>query len=123
MSENESGTFSSSRAQKFRTQLEASLKDIVRQAKEAEMNLAAIQAKIAKLDKETAKSEFMKIRSKLQGEVEKISTEMGFNSEKFKAEIEKARTRVQDTLKNVKTQVQAIAEAERTKRRGRSRSE
>lgn len=112
-----------SRVDQVKARLESSLKDIAQQAKQAEAHLATLQTMIAKLDKESAKAEVLKLRSKLQSEITKISEDLGFNSEKFRSEIGKARVKVQDTLKNVKSQVQAIAEAERSKRRGRRRSE
>lgn len=115
--------FSPTKLKKLRARLESSLVDVMDQAKKAEAQLKEVQARIVKLDRETARSEILKLRGRLQGEVERVSKDLGFNTEKFRAELEKTRGRVQDTLKNVKAQVKAIADAERLKRRGRSRSE
>lgn len=108
---------------KIRARLESSLVDVLDQAKKAEAQLKQVQARLAKLDKESARSEFLKLRSRLQDEVERVSKDLGINTKKVRAELEKTRVRVQDTLQSVKSQVKAIAEAERSKRRGRSRSE
>lgn len=115
--------FSATKLKKLRARLESSLVDVLDQAKKAEGQLKEVQARLAKLDKESARSELLKLRGRLQGEVERVSKDFGINTQKLRAELEKTRVRVQDTLESVKTQVKAIAAAERSKRRGRSRSE
>lgn len=109
--------------EKIRTRLEGSLQDIIVKAKEAEASLAVIQKKIAQIDKESAKSEILKARTKVQGEIGRITRDLGLDPEHMRTEVQKARGRVQETLKGLKTQIKSIAEAERAKRSGRRRSE
>ncbi len=118
----------------MKTRLQKSIKDVLEQAKKADVLLEEIKSKVAKFDKEAAKTqatqlksmglaEVSKLRDKLQHQLVDMSVELAKTSEKLKVESDRVKSKVQDTLKTVKAQVKTIAENERLKRRGRSRSE
>ena len=103
-------------------------------AKKADLHLSDIKEKISKIDRAKAKarlihikntglSEINRLKGVLQQELGRLSKEVKKSSAKLKTESTKVRTKAKSTLHTVKHQIKTIAETERNKRRGRSRSE
>jgi hypothetical protein len=119
---NSEASGASGRLKKIRKQVESSLHDAFRQAKKAEEQITRIGERLAKIDKSAARAEVEKVSEKLQGEIGRLSRELMTRGETFRTEIEKNRSKVEDAVRSLKAQVKAVAEAEKTKRRGRRRS-
>jgi len=82
--------------------LETSLKEVVRQANQAEKSAKALGASVLKnLDKDKAQEKLLKFVSKSRGEIETL------------------RTKLEKQIQTLKVQAKAIAESERAKRRAR----
>ncbi len=122
------------RFKKLRTTLQNSIADLIEQAKNAELHLTEIKEKISKIDRAEAKARFIRIKTTglseinrlkgvLQQELGRVSKEVKKSTDKLKTESTKVRTKAKSTLHTVKHQIKTIAETERNKRRGRSRSE
>lgn len=103
-------------------------------ANNAESQVKVLREKISHIDKETAKAtlgqlsvagltELHKAQERLQKHVDKFSKDIQGHTKDLGKQTGKIVKTTQGTIKEIAKQVKTIADAERTKRRGRRRSQ
>jgi uncharacterized phage infection (PIP) family protein YhgE len=123
---------------KLEEQIKKSLGKVIAEvmdfASTAESQVKTLKGKISQIDKSTAKAtlgqlsvagltELHKAQEKLQTHIDQFSKELQHKTKDLGKQTGKIVKTTQGTLKEFSKQIKSIAEAERTKRRGRRRSQ